>query len=371
MRASKGRDNMINKGRMIVQGAGLVVILGLGVAMSGCAEGEARVGATKVARLVETFRVEKHSDVHTVEYVGRVSAPKEVELGFELAGRVEDISEITGVAFKAGEELGRLESTRYKLAYEEAEQRLAYAEKELGRVRSLLQKGSSTQSEFDRVENAAILARISCVRAKRDLQDCVLVAPFDGKLAAKHIEEGSFVGAGQSVLVFQEIGKTEVEVYRTEDQLVELLSALRRGVAEVGLADGVLKGARLVIKDYATTPDQLSGAYRVTFLVDAPDYIELFPGAPVRLSVVEQLGVLNSRPVEIPSDALVGDGSGGFRVWLLEDGSIHPTVRGVEVGRVGGRLVEIVEGLTLGDRVVTSGSSLLRVDSVITTNEDV
>ncbi|MDQ8181562.1 efflux RND transporter periplasmic adaptor subunit [Pelagicoccus sp. SDUM812005] len=360
-------DNAKKKRSLIALAVGSVAAIGAGLTMLGCSETEAEVAKEDAARYVETFTVEKHSDVKEGVYVGRVRAPKEVELAFELSGRVDAIAETTGTLFRAGEELGRLDSRRYQLALDEAAQRLAYAEKELARMRTLLDGGSSTQAEFDRVENSSVLARIAWERAKEDLEDTVLVAPFDGKLASKRVEKGSFVMPGQSVLVFQQSGKTEVDFYRTESQLASLLSGIENDVSSVRIADGKLSGTELHLKDYATSPDPLSGAYRVTFRLDNGNARALLPGSPVRLSIVERLDARGNRPVEIPSDALVTLPDGGFRVWVLADGAALPVERSVEVGRVKGKKVEIVRGLDVGDRVVTSGAAMLREHTLVTT----
>ncbi|MFC0536941.1 efflux RND transporter periplasmic adaptor subunit [Pelagicoccus mobilis] len=341
-----------------------------GLFIAGCADSQAVDVPETPVRLVETFTVERALEVREGEFVGRVRAPKEVELGFELAGRIVSIADSTGTFFKAGEELGRLDSRRYELALAEAEQRLVYAEKELGRMRALLAGGSSTQAEFDRVENATVLARIARERAQEDLDDSVLLAPFDGKLAAKHVEKGSFVGPGMPVLVFQEAGETEVDFFRTEVQLTRLLAGVESGDSAVRIADGALRGSGLSLKDYSTTPDPLSGAYRVTFVVESNRQVTMLPGAPVRLSVIERLGMLSDLPVEIPSDALVADPVGGFSVWLLAEGASEAVSRKVEVGQVAGLMVEIVGGLEVGDRVVTSGSTMLRNDTQVVALRD-
>ncbi len=346
---------------------GIASAIACGLVMVGCSESEAKIQDASKTQFVEAFTIEKYADVREGVFLGRVRAPKELNLAFELAGKVEWIATTTGQRFQAGEKLGTLDAKRYQLAFDAAEQRLAFANKELQRMEKLLKGGSSTVSEFERVQNAARLAQIAWESAKQDLEDCVLYAPFDGKLAAKNVEVGSFVGPGQPVLVYQETGATEVDIYQTESQLSKLLNGLRDGSIEMKLGEEGVKDAELQLKDYATTPDPFTGSYRTTLLVKDSTADFLLPGVPVRVLVSESLTVAGESPVDIPANALVSQPGGGFQVWVLEEGATAPKARTVSLGQVGARSVEVVSGLSVGDRVVTSGSSLIRSNSVVST----
>lgn len=340
--------------------------MGVTLTLAGCAESEGETLSKAQARHVETFTIDSYADKRVSNYLGRVRAPKEVNLAFELAGKVDWIASTTGESYQAGDKLGSLDAKRYELAFAAANQRLTYAMQNLARMEKLLAGGSSTVAEFDQVENIAILAEIEMERAKQDLEDSVLYAPFDGKLAAKQVEKGSFVSPGQPVLVFQETGTTEVDFYQTEKQLSHLLSGLRMGSTNLQFADEELKDLELDLKDYATLPDSLSGSYRTTLVLSNSRDDLLLPGAPIRVEVTEDLSMIGATPVAIPANALVSLPSGGFQVWVLENGADRPKARSVELGRVGAKSVEVLGGLGLGDRVITSGSSLLREDTLIT-----
>ncbi len=353
--------------RSIMRSLGIVSAIAFGLVGVGCSESEAKIQDASKTQHVESFTIEKYADVREGVILGRVRAPKELNLAFELAGKVEWIATTTGQRFQAGERLGVLDAKRYQLAFDAADQRLAFANKELQRMEKLLKGGSCTVSEFDRAQNAALLARIAWESAKQDLDDCVLYAPFDGKLAAKKVEVGSFVGPGQPVLVYQETGATEVDIYQTESQLFKLLSGLRDGSITMTLNEEGVENAELQLKDYATTPDSFTGSYRTTLLVKDSTADFLLPGVPVRILVRESLNVAGESPVDIPANALVSQLGGGFQVWVLEEGATAAKARTVSLGQVGARSVEILRGLSIGDRVVTSGSTLIRSDSVVST----
>lgn len=313
------------------------------------------------ARPVHTFTIRAYADKREATYLGRVRAPVEIDLAFEVGGRLDTLEVATGTRVTAGTPLARLDATQYQLALDAAEERLTYAVKELERTRRLAATGSAATAELDRAVNAESLARIARDQARENLDDTILRAPYDGRVAARKVERGSFVRPGEPILVFQAAETSEVDFYQTESQLERLLDGLSNGEISVTIADGPAAGTRLALKDYATAPNPRTGAYRVTMRVasETEATAELLPGTPVRIRIEERLPE-HAGVVRIPADAVTGDAASGQRVWVLPEGSDRPQPRRVVVGRVAADFVEIVAGLRPGDRVITAGASLLR-----------
>lgn len=336
---------------------------------TGCSSESVVVEKSPVVRTVKTYTIDRYADTREKSYLARVRAPKEIQLGFEVGGRVEELETKTGVSLEAGEVIARLDLTRNQLNYDQAAEALAYSEKELGRMQRLHESGSGTEAQLDRVANSNVLAKIAVEKSQKDLKDSVLRAPFNGQIARRLVEKGSFIGSGQPIVVFQESGVGEVEFYQTESQLRSLVNGLAMDSVEVRVAEGRAAGALLTLKDYGTTPDPLTGAYRVTMNLRGVDTVDFLPGAPLRISVVEELSTEESL-VNVPADALVAETESSFRVWLVMDDSHLPVSRAITVGAAGREFVEVTSGLKPGDRIVTSGASLLRADSHIVTRRD-
>lgn len=311
------------------------------------------------ARPVHTFTVQAYANEREETYLGRVRAPIEIDLAFEVGGRLHSLDLPTGTRATAGTPLAHLDATQYELTLAAAEERLAYAEKELDRTRRLQATGSAAVAELDRAINARTLARIARDQAREDLANTVLRAPYDGRVATRRVERGSYVDPGKAVLVFQADEATELDFYLTESQLERLLKGLENGRAAATVADGLAAGISLTLRDYATAPDPRTGAYRVTMRLEDVGAVDLLPGTPVRVTVLEELpdrqGV-----VRIPADAIVGDAATRQQVWVLPEHQEHPTAREIVVGRAGPDFVEVLQGLRRGDRVITSGATLLR-----------
>ena len=59
--------------------------------------------------------------------------------------------------------------------------------------------------------------------------------------------------------------------------------------------------------------------------------------------------------VAVPRDAIIYEGSAA-RVWVVRDDNKAIELRRIKVGLTSGNMVEVMEGLARGDRVITKGS---------------
>ncbi|EDY84637.1 efflux transporter, RND family, MFP subunit [Verrucomicrobiia bacterium DG1235] len=324
---------------------------------------------TAPSRIVKTFEVQDYVDSRKETLLGRVRSPREIGLSFELGGRLQDLEVSTGAVVEKGQLIASLENSRLRLVLDDAAQRLAYAEKELKRIHTLYTGGSSTEAEVDRIRNVEALARIAWMRAQKDIDDSELRAPFTGRVARRVVESGSFVKQGEAVVVFQQLGPLEIDFFQTETQLAQLLNGLEKKRIEILLEAPGLDRVELELKDYATTPDMLVGAYRVTLRTIGAGGPNLLPGSPVKLFLEEEVST-EWPAVRLPANALVPMVNSNYQVWLLPEGATKPEARKVKVGRVGSEFVEIISGLKPGDRVVSSGAAYLRPDFTVSTRHE-
>jgi len=162
----------------------------------------------------------------TRAFVGRVEARQESDLSFEIPGRITRADFNEGDTIAAGQVVAKLDTTlldaqREELvaAREQAQAQLELADIRLKRVKRAHGRSAATDDELDeaqqnRLAAAADLSRTSA--AVRSLQVQIdksrLTSPFDGVVAAKHIDVGRVVAAGTPVLRLFEIDRPEVRL---------------------------------------------------------------------------------------------------------------------------------------------------------------
>lgn len=137
-------------------------------------------------------------------------AADKVNLTTPVSGVVKTVYVEAGQQVKKGAKLLALDDTLFRARVMEAEAGLMRAkheaeeaEREYKRAQDLYDRGVSSTTELDAVKlrqarAAAGLreAEARLIVARKNLQDCVLKAPFDGVVSAREAEPGLYVPAG-------------------------------------------------------------------------------------------------------------------------------------------------------------------------------
>lgn len=177
--------------------------------------------------LVETIGMQTfHGLTNGEHYVGRVEAGQRAEVGFDISGVVTSVLKSEGDTFQKGEILATLDTERLEAKQRELEAGITranaakkLAKSSLKRAESLkasrnisdqaldeaLQKRDSADAEYE-----LVLAQQATIDV--ELKKAKLTAPFDGVVIDRMTDEGRATNPGASVLLLEEIGKTEIRV---------------------------------------------------------------------------------------------------------------------------------------------------------------
>lgn len=285
-----------------------------------------------------------------VTAVGSLLAAQSVSLAPEVDGRVVEIGAKDGQAVLANDLLFRLDDsvTEAELAQSEAELGLARAD--LKRARNLAK--NSFVSERSREEAAAnvkvLRAKLQVVRAR--LAKARIRAPFDGQLGLIKVNLGEYVKSGAALARLDDLSSLKLDLRVPE----RLLARVRTGqtirvtfdayperefVAAVETIDTAIDsvGRSLIVRGRLANPDRL-----------------LRPGMFARARLV--LGARDTA-VMVPEESVLASAKGQY-LFAVRDGKAQRQM--VKTGiRQGGR-IEIVDGVSAGELVVTAGQVKLR-----------
>ena len=345
----------------------------------------------RVATAVEASANPSGSGPVMLNASGYVTARRRATVSSKLTGKVVEVLVEEGMAVKAGQVLARLDDTtlrRYlelaeaelaasRRAAAETEVRLKEARQTLARASALVRDGIAGQAELDRAEAEvdALKARLDLTReqvtvAERqvalrqsDLNDTVIRAPFSGIALSKDAQPGEMVSpvsagggftrTGISTIVDMASLEIEVDVNEsfinrvTPGQMVEAtLDAYpdwkipSHVIAIVPTADR--QKATVLVRigfeqlDPRILPDM---GVKVAFLGAAQP-------APVAASAA-------ARPALLVPKAAVRSDQGQSIVFVVAGDRVER--RAVRTGDAKGDQVEVVSGLTAGERVVIEG----------------
>lgn len=330
--------------------------------------------------------------------IGTVEARRSYQIGPTVASRVQSVFVDVGEAVKAGQVLAEMDPIDLDqraaagaaalaragstIAAAEAQRRdaqvrlnLAAANAkryvDLGKkafvtrsvVDGKLQEEQSAIAQLNAAEAALAGARQDQLRLAADHDGLLaqraksrLLAPVDGVVTARDAEPGSTLVAGQSAVRMVDPASLWIKLRLDQSR-------------SAGLQAGLPARIRLRSQPVDTFPGTVA---RVDLIADSVTEERLaqvsFERIPPALSVGEiaeitlQLPAIRKARV-IPNAALryQGDRTG---VWKLTDDGLAFTVVRLAAGTVDGR-IQVVDGLTEGDRIVVYSEKDLKADSAI------
>ncbi len=299
-------------------------------------------------------------------YAGEVRPRFESNLGFRVAGKIEQRKVNIGDRVRQGELLLQLDpadlalneaSSRATVAAQEAQ--FAVEKADLERYRKLLDTGFISKAEFDRQQTrfTAAEAQLASVRAQARVSGnqtgyAQLRADADGVITAIDAEVGQVVAAGQTIVRLARAGTMEVAANVPE----QLLGSLKAG-APVTVMLWTVAGRDFAgrIRELASSADPATRTYALRVTVDAPPpEMQLGMTASVRIP-----GPAQPSLIHLPLTAYV-EQQGVHGVWVFDEAGSIVRFRPVRLAGFDGNSALIGEGLQPGERVVTAGAPLLR-----------
>ena len=355
--------------RTLLAGAGLTLLaLGWGLrAQDSKRDSQITAPLDSTVRLlpVQTLSVETQSAYEVEDrFLGEVESRRYSQLGFELAGTLVSVSCDEGDVVERGQLLAeldtaRLEATRsqQEALLKEAEATLTLAETTYKRVSKLTATGAVSSQDLDEATQRRDSAKASIARINAalqsidvDLAKSRLLAPYAGRIAARHVDEGAIVGAGQVALDVVESGSLEARISVT----VSLSESVRPGddvaLRRVDTGETVAASVRQV------SPQQDRRTRTVDVLLTISEPGQLLPGDlvewPMAISV-------NAEGAWLPRAALTSSTRGLWAVYIavpLQESAQHQLERReVEVIHLEGDRAYVRGALREGQRIVSTG----------------
>ncbi len=309
---------------------------------------------------VEIGKVETMTLTDDAQAVGSLLARQSVMVRPEVAGRIAKLGFTDGAPVRRGQMLVQLDDTLQAAQSMQARAQANIAKTNLQRSRELLAQNFVSQSAVD--QNAATLAvaQAQVALAQAQLAKMRILAPFDGVAGIRAVNVGDYVGAGADIVGVEDIGTVNVD-FRLPERFIARLA--REQAVEVSL--DALPGRSFAghVDALDTQVDADGRALLVRARLDNPQGL-LRSGMFARVRIVFST---RERALVVPEEALVPQGGKQYLVKVVDapDGSGGKVSRRIEA-RIGARVpgkVEILEGLAVGDIVVTAGQGpLMRAD---------
>lgn len=329
----------------------LCLCTGAVLLLSACTEGEKKQGAGMgqgaknqgmpvfSAVIAQSFPINRN-----IEAPGTILANETTDIQPEISGRVVSINFKEGSNVKAGTLLVKLFDADLQAQLKKLAVQLTIAEATEKRQKELLAINGTSQQDYD---NAVL--NVSNIKADMDLLKVRIAqtevrAPFTGRLGLRNISLGAYVNPTTVITNISQIDVIKVEFAVPEKYAHEMLP---NKILTLHTADQT----KVYYATVTAAQNLISAETRnlvVRAIVKDPDS-RITPGTFVEVSI--GLGY-NANAIMLPTQAIIPT-TRSKKVIVMKDGKA--VFREVKTDFRDATRIEITEGISVGDTIITSG----------------
>ena len=289
---------------------------------------------------------------------------QEVRVTSKIPGKVQRVLVDVGSRVKPGDTLIQLEQRELALAVDQAEAGLANAKANLeickttfNRLDNLLKDKAISRMKYDDAKARLDIARAqvwqaraAVASAKEQLENTTITCPIDGIVARKNVEVGEVVSPpimpGKALLDVVDMRHLKTRVNVSENRVKEVYIGQETIITVDGFRGEFFPGE---VSKISPVVAPRSRTFEVEVLISNPEG-KLKPGMFARVQLVL---AKRTYVVKVPLKA-VTQGDKGHVVFLAENGVARAC--NVKLGISDGVEVEVISGVTEGDKVIVQGN---------------
>ncbi len=335
------------------------LVLGLMLTACGSHEDTAKTAAAPRVVQAPSIVVQLQDTPAYAPTPGTVVAEESIKVASRLMGYIRNIAVVEGQSVKAGQRLftidpldieGAVEQAR--LGLNQAEDALKDAKADHDRYANLHKEEVVTRQQYEKMRlnyeiavSRAAQSKASLTTAQGQMRYATVAAPFAGVVTQKLANEGDIAAPGHPVLVLENPAKLQVQTTVPE--------AVFKGLTAGQTVDIEVDGQAAPLKGRVARLSPAADPVTHTYLVKLNIQTQAKSGAFAR--VLFPAG--QTRSLRVPQTAL--QNRAGIEGVFVVDAKGIAQYRMVRTGREQQGQVEVLSGLSAGDRVVTGNATAL------------
>lgn len=343
----------------------LLMMAAVGVAAISC-NNQPQSESTELAVPVSVENVKKSSISQYINTTGTAMAIYETDLTSEVTGEYNlQTNPATGKPFKLGDRIKegqviiRFEDKEYVngLAIDAKKLNLDISKDEYEKQKSLYEKGGVTLRELRNSEVSRTNAQYDFESAEIRLAKMNISAPFSGVIVElPYYTKGTRVTSGQPMVSLMSYDKMYVDINLPEKSISEVKLGHEALITNYTIAEDTLVGT---VSELSPMISSETRTFSGKLLVNNPD-LKLRPGMFVKADIIT---AKKDSVIVIPKNIILS-GNRGKYVFVVERNSAADD-RQIVTGIENKDYVEVVEGLSVNDRLIIKGFETLRDNSKV------
>jgi multidrug efflux system membrane fusion protein len=308
-----------------------------------------------------------------VNALGTVTPLETVTVKTQIAGQLQQIAFTEGQHVNKGDFLAQIDPRPYQAALDLAQAQLAkdqavlkQAQVDLLRYQTLLKQDSIARQQADdqvylvQQDEAAIRSDQAQIDTQKlNLAYCHIVSPITGRVGLRQVDAGNYVQTSDTngIVVVTQEQPISVLFAITEDNLPQVLKQYHAGGTLAVTAYDRANVEKLATGELATLDNEIdttTGTVKLRGLFANADE-SLFPNQFVNIRLL--VDTLHD-VVTVPTAAIQRGAPGAYVYAVAANSTV--AVKPVKIGVTDGDKVQIIAGISAGDKVVVDGADRLR-----------
>lgn len=298
---------------------------------------------------VEAIVVKPYTFNKKLVVTGSIIANESIEVKSEVSGKIQQIFFTEGQAVQKGSLLIKIDDAELRAQLEKQKFNKKLNEDNEFRQRKLLEKEAISQEEYDNALNRMNTTASDIQVLEAQLAKTTIVAPFNGFIGFRYVSEGAYISPSLVMATLYNLNPAKIEfsipakhaskVSVRSKIFFTIESDTNRYAGEVYAVEPQIDASTRTLKMRALTPNPRG---------------KMMPGQFVTIQLVlEQL----KNSIMVPTEAVIPEQDGN-KVYIVEMGKAKE--KKVTAGERTERTLEILDGLKMGDTVLTTGILQLR-----------
>ncbi len=364
--------------RTFRRAAALAIVAALAGVNAGCAKATSDTPIVPV----RTDQVRNIDTGSTNIYSANIQPYQQVDLAFQSNGYIVSIKQVRdanghirnidqGDPVTQGAVLAVVQKDQYQQKLDQAKASLAKAQAEheraklsLDRITVLYKAGAATQPDFDdtRAQEQSTQAAVDNANAQIGeaqlaLSYCDLRAPFDSWVLKRNVDLGTLVGPATNGFSLADT-RTVKAVFGVPDTAI---GRIKLGSPQTVTTEALPTPFSGHVTAISAAADPKSRVYSVEVRIDNPKNL-------LKSGMIASITIGTPSPaggvMVVPLSAVVRSpaNQNGFAVFVTEGSSdmVKVQTRDITLGNTYGNMIAVESGLQLGERVVTSGTNMIK-----------
>jgi RND family efflux transporter MFP subunit len=302
---------------------------------------QAPVETPEVARPVRIITLSTLQGGESASYPGEIQGAQNVNIAFEVPGRIVEMPAREGIEVTRGDVLARLDAADFQASLDAARATARASKETFDRFSEVFKRGAISEQDLNVRRRQYEVDQANLTTAQKALDDTVLRAPFTGRIGRTFVDNFTNVQAKQEILLLQDLSEFEVIVNIPEQDWlrakpgITLAQKTSRAQPEVSMSNLPGRAFPVRITEVAAAADPVTRTFAVRGRFDPPEDVVILPGmsATVTVKANKDAADLPSRLL-VPASAVVGGNDGGSYVWKVVGDPLTTTMSPVTLGQM-------------------------------------